>query len=121
MFNELKINDVVVPRPTSDLSFKSDKVKTEYESEAGTTIVTITRNSKLVISGTWILTGKWMSRFRAWQKSDTVNVECFYPFVDKTSSYECQLIIESEKHIKNSRAFLNVDGLYEISVTLEEL
>lgn len=121
MFNELKINNEVLPRPKDGLSFKSDKVKNEFESEAGTTIVTITRNSKLVISGTWILTGKWMSKFRTWQKSDTVNVECFYPFVDKTSSYECQLLIESEKHIKNSRDLLNVDGLYEISVTMEEL
>lgn len=121
MFKELKINDELVPRPKSDLSFKSDKVKTEFESEAGTTIVAVTRNSKLTISGTWLLTGKWMAKFRAWQLSDTVNVECFYPYVDKTSVYECQLTIESEKHIKSSRDLLSVDGLYEISVVMEEL
>ncbi len=121
MFKELLINSEYLPRPTEDLSFKSEKIKNEYESEAGTTLVSVSRTSKLTISGTWLLTGKWMSKFRDWSYGDTVEVLCFYPSKQELTSHTCQLSIESEKHIKYSRDKLNVDGLYEVSVKLEEL
>lgn len=121
MFNELIINDEVLPRPKEALSFKAEKLKNEYESEAGTTLVTVTRSSKLTITGSFLLTGKWIDKFRSWQKADTVEVTCFYPSVTEQSTYTCQLSIESEKHIKYSRDHLNVNGLYEISVKIEEL
>ena len=51
MFQELKINGTTLPRPDGDLEFSRVKVKTEYETEAGTTQVSVRRESKLTISG----------------------------------------------------------------------
>ena len=65
MFQELKINGTTLPRPDGDLEFSSVKVKTEYETEAGTTQVSVRRESKLTISGDWTLTGKWVELSRA--------------------------------------------------------
>ena len=121
MFQELKINGVVPPRPDDDLTFKNEKKKKEYETEAGTTQVSVTRVSKISVSGSWTVTGAWLETFRSWQKADTVTVSCFYPEKDTLSDHECQLSIESEKHIRFSRDLLQTNGLYEISVKMEEL
>lgn len=121
MVGELKINNIPLPRPDSDLEFVSDKVKTEYESEAGTTLVSVRRESKLTVSGSWTLTGAWMERFRAWAEMDTVTVEAYFPRKDFMTAHECQMTISSERHIRNSRGQLGKGGLYQVSVKLEEL
>ena len=121
MFQELKINGTTLPRPDGDLEFSSVKVKTEYETEAGTTQVSVRRESKLTISGDWTLTGKWVELFRAWAEMDSVTLFCFYPIKDRLTEHECQFVINSEKHIRNARAQLSTDGLYQMSVTMEEL
>ena len=121
MFQELKINGITLPRPDGDLEVTSEKVKTEYETEAGTTQVSVRRESKITISGTWTLTGKWVELFRTWAEMDTVMVFCFYPFKDRMTEHECQFIVSSEKHIRNARAQLTTDGLYQMSVKMEEL
>ena len=74
MFQEIKVNGTMLPRPDSDLDFKSEKLKTEYETEAGTTQVSVRRESKLSVSGTWTLTGAWAALFRTWAGMDTVTV-----------------------------------------------
>ena len=121
MFQELKINGITLPRPDGDLEFTSEKIKTEYETEAGTTQVSVRRESKLTISGSWTLTGKLVELFRAWAEMDSVTVACFYPFKDRVTEHECQFSIGSEKHVRNAREQLRTDGLYQISVKMEEL
>ncbi len=121
MFNELLINNTVLPRPDEALTFKSEKKKQEFETEAGTTQVSVTRTSKLTISGTWTISGKWIEQFREWANDDTVIVSCYFPSKVELTEHECQLTIDSEKHIRYARDRLNVNGLYEISVTMEEL
>lgn len=121
MFEELKVNGTMLPRPDEALKLKNGKKKTEYETEAGTTQVSVLRASKIAISGNWTVTGNWMKRFRAWDEADTVTVSCFYPSVDELSDHECQLSITSEDHVRNARDQLGKDGLYQISVTMEEL
>jgi len=121
MFNEIKVNGEYLPRPDEDLVIKNKKVKTEYETEAGTTQVSVTRASKITISGSWTLTGKWMQKFRNWEEADTVKVSVFFPSYSVMSDHECQLSIDSENHKKFSREQLSVGGIYEISVTMEEL
>lgn len=121
MFSELLINGIQTPRPDDDLTFKSEKMKEEFETEAGTTQVSVTRNSKLTITGTWTISGKWIEKFREWSNDDTVKVSCYYPSKTELTEHECQLTIDSEKHIRYARDHLSVDGLYEISVTMEEL
>ena len=121
MFRELKINGYVIPRPDSDLTFENEKITTVYETEAGTTQVSVRRASKLSIKGTWTLTGSWMSVFRTWAEADTVTVSAFFPSKETMSDHVCQLTIESEKHIRYARDQLHTDGLYEIEVTMEEL
>lgn len=121
MFEELKINGTMLPRPDDVLDLKNEKKKTEYETEAGTTQVSVSRVSKLTLSGNWTVTGAWLKKFRAWSDADTVTVSCFYPEVDHLSDHECQLSVDSEKHIKGARDQLHTDGLYQISVTMEEL
>ena len=121
MFKELKINGTTLPRPDGDLEFVSEKIKTEYETEAGTTQVAVRRESKLTVSGTWTLSGEWTARFRYWAGLDTVTVSAFYPEPGSPSDHECQFIVESEKHIRDARAQLSRNGLYTLSVTMEEL
>lgn len=121
MFEELKVNGTILPRPDDALSLKNEKKKTEYETEAGTTQVSVSRVSKIVISGSWTITGAWMERFREWAAADTVTVSCYYPSVSELSNHECQLSIDSEKHVRRSRDQLSTKGLYQISVTMEEL
>lgn len=121
MFNELYINDILLPRPKEDITFKNDKKKTEYETEAGTTQVLVTRTSKIKITAKFLLTGTWMKKFREFESKDTVIVSCFYPSESELSEHECQFIIDSENHIAKSREQLNVNGLYEVSISLEEL
>jgi len=121
MFQELKVNGIVLPRPDDDLSFKNAKKKEEYETEAGTTQVSVTRISKITVSGDWTVTGEWLTKFRAWERAATVMVSCFYPSETELSDHECQLSIEKEEHIRFSRDLLKVNGLYKISVKMEEL
>lgn len=121
MFQELKVNGTILPRPDDDLGFKNEKKKDEYETEAGTTQVSVTRVSKITVSGNWTVTGAWLSKFRAWERSATVTVSCFYPSEKELSDHECQLSIEKEEHIRYSRDLLRVGGLYKISVKMEEL
>ena len=121
MFNELKVNNIALPRPDGDLEFSSEKLKTEYETEAGTMQVSVRRESKLTIKGTWTVTGTWAERFRSWATDDTVTVEAYFPSKSSLTGHECQLVISSEKHIRDARAQLNRGGLYQLSVTMEEL
>ena len=121
MFNELKVNNIALPRPDGDLEFVSEKLKTEFETEAGTTQVSVRRESKLTIAGTWTLTGYWTERFRSWAGMDTVTVEAYFPSRDTMTAHECQLTVSSEKHIRNARGQLNTGGLYQLSVKMEEL
>lgn len=121
MFQELKINGTTLPRPDGDLEFSSVKVKTEYETEAGTTQVSVRRESKLTISGAWTLTGNWMELFRTWASMDSVTVSAFYPSKNEMTEHECQFSIDSEKHVRNARAQLRTGGLYQLSVKMEEL
>ena len=121
MFGEIKVNGITLPRPDDALDFKNKKITTEYETEAGTTQVSVRRISKLTVSGSWTLTGKWMEQFREWADADTVIVSAYFPSKDEMSDHECQFSIGSEKHIRFAREQLKTDGLYQISVTMEEL
>lgn len=121
MFQELRVNDIALPRPDSDLEFISEKLKTEYETEAGTTQVSVRRESKLTIKGTWTLSGEWAELFRAWAGMDTVIVFAYFPERDNMTGHECQFTIKSEKHVRNARAQLARGGLYTLSVEMEEL
>ena len=121
MFRELIINGITLPVPDGNLDFVSEKIKTEYETEAGTTQVSVRRESKLSISGAWTLTGTWAEVFRIWAGQDSVIVSCYYPLKDRMTDHECQFVISSEQHIRNARAQLSTDGLYQMSVKMEEL
>ena len=79
------------------------------------------RASKISIKGNWTLTGFWAQQFRNWAEQDTVRVTCFFPFPDLESDHECQFMIKNEKHVKYSREQLRVNGLYKLSVEIEEL
>ena len=121
MFQELKINGMRIPKPDDDLEFTSIKLKTEYETEAGTTQVSVRRESKLTIKGTWTLSGEWAELFRAWAGMDTVTVLAYFPQRDSMTAHECQFTIKSEKHVRNARAQLSRGGLYTMAVEMEEL
>ena len=121
MFHEITINGMILPRPDGDLEFVSEKLKTEYETEAGTTQVSVHRESKLTITGTWTLTGSWADRFRNWAGMDTVTVSAFFPKTDETTEHECQFAITGEKHVHRAREQLRTDGLYQMTVKMEEL
>ena len=121
MFKEILINGIALPRPKDDLTFKDKKMTTEYETEAGTTQVSVRRASKLTVSGKWTLTGKWMEQFRAWAEADTVMASVYFPSQTEMTEHECQFSIDSESHVRYSREQLDVDGLYEVSVSMEEL
>ena len=121
MFHEITINGMTLPRPDGDLEFISEKLKTEYETEAGTTQVSVHRESKLTITGTWTLTGLWADRFRIWAGMDTVTVSAFFPQTDEMTEHECQFAITGEKHVHRAREQLRTDGLYQMTVKMEEL
>lgn len=122
MEKTLYINDTALPEPDGDLSFKPEKIKTELQTEAGTTQVIITRTGKLTVSGTWKLSGTWAKNFRDWDDADTVTVLCYWPDPDTLSSHECQFSISGENHITGARERGGASGgLYEISVDITEL
>ena len=121
MFHELYVNGTLLPRPDESLDFESKKLKTEYETEAGTTLVSVRRESKLTVKGKWTLTGRWAGKFREWAAGDTVNVACFFPDPAILSGHECQFTITSEKHVRLSREQLGTNGLYQIAVEITEL
>ena len=122
MVNIIKVNGEWLPKPEDDLGYKDEKVKSEMESEAGTTLAIVTRVSKLTISGTWHLSGAWMQKFREYRDADTVMVEVYYPNQWALTSHECQFEITGEKHITDARKQLpGTGGLYEVSVEMREL
>lgn len=121
MFQEIEVNQTKLPRPDNDLTFQSQKVQQSFESEAGTTLLNITRPSKLTIKGNWTITGKWLKQFRDWQLMNQVTVSCFYPSEVELSHHICEFIIEEERHIRFSRDLLSVNGIYQVSVRMEEL
>lgn len=122
MFDDLYVNDALLPEPTGNLKFSNKKVKTESETEAGTTVVIVTRPEKITVSGKWQVSGTWLGRFRAWARENTVQVRCYFPDVDRLTEHECQLTISDEEHETRAREQLpETNGLYTIQVTLEEL
>ena len=121
MFNDLYIDGELLPEPAENLKFANTKTKTEGETEAGTTMVIVTRTEQITISGKWNVTGSWLSKFRAWAKADTVAVKCYFPEVDQLTEHTCQLTISNESHERKARSQLSTNGLYEVSITLEEL
>ncbi len=122
MINVIKVNGDWLPTPGEDLTIKDEKIKTESESEAGTTLVIVTRISKLEISGKWNLSGQWMRRFRQYRNADSVTVGIYYPDPYVLSEYECQFEITGETHLTNARHQLPAQGgLYEVDVNIKEL
>lgn len=117
----IKVDGVWLPKPAKDLEYSAEKVKNSKQTEAGTTMVSVVRNAKLSITGSWILTGSWMEKFRAMRNKDTVTVEVYYPKAGELSAYECEFEIEKEKHITDARNQLDIMGIYEVSVNITEL
>ena len=117
----IKINGEWIPGPDGDLDYKPEKIKTDMESEAGTTLVLVTRTTRLSISGNWKLSGKWISKFRQFRDADTVTVSVYYPDPNQLSDYTCQFEMD-EKHLTKARKQLtDVGGLYEVGVNIREL
>lgn len=122
MVNLIKVNGIWLPEPDGDLNVIPTKVKSENETEAGTTQVIVTRVTKLTIEGNWKLSGEWMQRFRSYRDADTVTVEIYYPNVSTLSSYTCQFDVTGETHKSKARQQLGgVNGLYEVGVTITEI
>ena len=122
MVNLIRVNGEWLPEPDGDLAYKGTKVKSENETEAGTTMVIVTRPTKLSISGSWKLSGAWIEKFRAFREADTVAVEVYYPSSRSLSSYECQFEITKEAHLTKARDQLRtINGLYEVEVEITEL
>lgn len=118
----LKINGEWIPVPTGNLEFSPEKVKTEKETEAGTTVVIVTRPTRFSVSGKWQLSGAWIEKFREYREADTVTVEAYYPKHDELTSYVCQFEYDTESLVENSKLQLEeLGGLYEVSVTMTEL
>ena len=103
------------------MQFKAEKIKTENETEAGTTLVIVKRVEKLTITGSWKLSGTWMDRFRTYRQADTVTVECYYPMVNELTAHVCQFEITKETHDIKARRQLLVNGLYDVDVQITEL
>ena len=122
MYEMVKINGDWLPRPKGDINFEAEKIKTEYQTEAGTTMVQVTRNTKLTISGSWTISGAWMQRFRQYRTADTVKVEVYYPVPDQLTEYDCQFEINKETYITATREQIpGSGGVYEVEVTIKEL
>lgn len=122
MINIIKVNGKWLPEPDGDLDFEAKKIKDENETEAGTTMVIVTRTTKLAIAGSWKLSGGWMEQFRRYRQADTVTVEAYYPSSRSLSSYECQFEITKETHLTKARGQLaHRNGLYEVEVKITEL
>lgn len=122
MVNLIKVNGVWLPEPDGDLNLVASKVKSENETEAGTTQVIVTRVTKLAIEGKWKLSGEWVQRFRSYRDADTVTVEVYYPSASTLSSYTCQFDVTGETHKAKARQQLGgVNGLYEVGVTITEI
>lgn len=122
MVNIIRINGEWLPEPDGDLDYKGTKVKSENETEAGTTMVIVTRPTKLSISGSWKLSGAWMEKFRKYREADTVTVEVYYPSSRTLTAYECQFEISKETHLTKARDQLSyINGLYEVDVDITEL
>ena len=121
MINIIKVNGEWLPEPSDDLEFVASKIKTENQTEAGTTLVIVTRVEKLSIKGSWKLSGAWMEKFRSYRRADTVTVECYYPSANELAEHTCQFEITKETHLTKARRQLLVDGLYDVTVEMKEL
>lgn len=113
------INGKALPDPDGELKIKAEKVKTETETEAGTTQISVVRNSKLTISADFTLTGLWIERFRAYRDADYVTVSIFYPKSDVMSDYTVQFEMD-ESLLKDTRRAESTKGIYSASVTMTE-
>lgn len=122
MVNVIKVNGVWLPEPDGDLDYNAEKIKSENQTEAGTTMIIVVRETKLSISGAWKLSGVWMEQFRAFRQADTVTVEVYYPSSRVLTAYECQFEITKETHLTKARGQLaHRNGLYEVEVAITEL
>lgn len=122
MINQIKVNGEWLPTPADDPTITPEKVKTEKETEAGTTVVQVTRKTKLSISGNWTLSGEWARKFRAWREEDTVTVEVYYPDPMNLSAHTCQFEITGDQEVRGARKQLvSAGGIYQISVEMTEI
>ena len=115
----IKINGSPIPKPDGELSIKAEKIKTENETEAGTTQVIIVREAKLTVSADFTLTGTWIERFRWYRDADYVTVSLFYPDSDVMTDYKMQFDMD-ESLLKDSRKAKSTNGIYSVSVTMTE-
>ena len=121
MFHEITINGMILPRPDGDLEFVSEKLKTEYE-------LVIPETDEPMLLAIWrdghVDSGSErhvIDRFRIWAGMDTVTVSAFFPQTDEMTEHECQFAITGEKHVHRAREQLRTDGLYQMTVKMEEL
>ena len=122
MINLIKINGEWLPTPDDDPQITPEKVKTEKETEAGTTVVMVTRPTKLTISASWTLSGEWAKRFRAWREADTVTVEVYWPDPMNLKAYTCQFEITDDTEVRGARKQLvAAGGIYQIGVEMKEI
>lgn len=122
MYKTIKINDEWLPEPDKDLQFSAEKVKNEKETEAGTTMVIVTRPTRISVSGSFTVTGAWMEKLRSYREADTVKLSCYYPETSVLSDHTCQFEITKETHVAKSREQLpRTRGLYQVDVTITEL
>jgi len=72
----IKFNDTVIQNP--DLGSWSEDfevIDKQYETEAGTTLVSVTRYGKLSASGTWTVSETRKREFETWARSGAVSVQ----------------------------------------------
>lgn len=117
----IKVNGGWLPEPEGDLKVEAKKVKSENTTEAGTTVVNVTRDTKLMISGSWRLSAVWVEQFRAFRRANTVVVGIYYPSPKELTEYECQFEL-TETHVTKAREQMaESGGLYKVEVKITEL
>ena len=99
---------------------ESEVIEQVNQTEAGTDQVSVTRYDKLTITAGFQCTSRWVKKFKAYSKMDSINVS-IYDFVQEAyATHEMRIRELKIDLVENSRYTPGTIGLWNVSFKLNE-
>ena len=98
-----------------------DVIENVMTTEAGTDYIEVVRNGKLKVSASFGVTGRWAAIFQEFSTKKTIEVSIYDVIEQDYVVYEMRLRDYRAKLEKDSQLLDAVDGVWDISFSLEEI
>lgn len=112
--NYLKINNESIPNPVKFRPGFAEPTESIIRAKSGKTLDNVVRLDQRLFEATWHLTSFWLDKFKAYASLPSVTVTY------QGSDYTCRVRGYNPTLIERSEYSEGTDGLWELSLTMEE-